>query len=107
MIDSNQVRHRKTYREAISMAKRLQSELINLVDENLLVDWDDADKLSEVTREIENHLLEVCGDQTQVLPVNVINLLDLMRKILMLADYSYRLRLDEPQKSCSLAMKAE
>lgn len=89
----------RTYLEAVTTARRLQSDLINLVDETLLATWDDAGDLSDRALEIMNYLHEEGFNEGVECPA-VINLIDILNKVLMLAEYSYRLRTDVEPSIC-------
>lgn len=83
----------RSYIEAVTTARKLQADLINLVDEILLADWNDAGACSDRSREIMNVLLDLDSKSESVAPT-VINLTDVLNKVCMLAEYSYRLRVD-------------
>lgn len=83
----------RTYLEAVTTARRLQADLINLIDETLLATWDDAGAVSDRALEIMNYLHEEKSNDGVECPA-VINLNDVLNRVLMLAEYSYRLRTD-------------
>lgn len=82
----------RSYLQAASAARKLQSDLINLVDENLLATWEDAIGCSEASEEILK-LLEGLDPKFRA-SVSAINLIETLRKVCLLAEYSYLLRVD-------------
>jgi len=84
---------RRSYREAVQTARKMQGDLINLVDELLLDNWNDAGLCSDAALEIMTHLLERYPNlETEA--SSVVNLLDVINKVCALAEYTYRLRTD-------------
>jgi len=87
----------RTYLEAVTTARRLQADLICLVDETLLATWDDAGAMSDRALEIMNYLHEEKSNDGVECPA-VINLISVLNKVCELAEYSYRLRTDVQPK---------
>lgn len=91
----------RSYLTAVSTARKLQSDLINLVDEILLANWEDAIECSVLSEEILKALEELSRRPAKALSPSSLNLIETIRKICLLAEYSYRYRSEAPDASSS------
>lgn len=88
-----------SYLSAVNTAKRLQGDHINLIDELLLQDWEDAMACSEVAEKILQFLDEVMPPLCRR-SVSAVNLIETLRKVCLLAELSYRMRCEiDPRAS--------
>lgn len=81
-----------SYRSTLKTARSMQADLINLVEEILLQDWEDAAACSTTAEEMTRYLDELLCRKVKTMSVSTVNLIQVLRSVAELAEKSYRLR---------------